>query len=101
MSLPVIIRPLAEGDLREAQAWYEEKQPGLGAAFRASVGATLQIISASPRIFPVVHERAIRRASVKRFPYILYFVLQPERILLVACLHARRGPRALLDRLES
>jgi hypothetical protein len=42
VSLPVIIRPLAEGDLRKAQAWYEEKQPGLGAAFRVSVGAALQ-----------------------------------------------------------
>lgn len=45
--------------------------------------------------------REVRRASVKRFPYILYFVVQPQQVILVACLHARRGPRALLDRLEA
>jgi plasmid stabilization system protein ParE len=100
VSLPVIIRPLAEFDLREAQRWYEGQQPGLGARFRASVDAALQVISGSPRIFPVVHE-GIRRASVKRFPYVLYFLLQEHRIVLVACLHVRRGPRILAARLKA
>jgi plasmid stabilization system protein ParE len=97
--LPVIIRPLAERDLREAQGWYEEKQPGLGARFRASIGAALELISNSPRIFPVVYE-GVRRASVQRFPYLLYYVVQPNQVVVVACFHARRGPRALLDRLR-
>lgn len=100
MSLPVIIRPLAELDLREAQVWYDQKQPGLGARFRSAVDSALERISYSPKMFPATY-KGVRRASVQRFPYMLYFAVQTERVLLLACFHARRGPDALQGRLRS
>ncbi|HSK80073.1 MAG TPA: type II toxin-antitoxin system RelE/ParE family toxin [Thermoanaerobaculia bacterium] len=97
MILPVTVRPLAERDLREAQLWYEEKRPGLGAEFRSCIDECLRTIARSPLLFPVTH-RNVRRAGVKRFPYLVYFVLQPERVLIIACFHTRRDPRLVLRR---
>jgi hypothetical protein len=33
MTWEVLLRPRAEADLKEARAWYEERQPGLGEQF--------------------------------------------------------------------
>lgn len=98
MSLPVIVRSLAERDLLEAQRWYDQRQAGLGGEFRASVDEILLLLSGSPRIFPVYH-REIRQASLRRFPYLLYYAVQPERIVVLGCFHARRDPRVVLRRI--
>jgi len=39
MSLPVIVRPEACAELREAREWYEVQRPGLGEKFEAAVRA--------------------------------------------------------------
>lgn len=40
MMVDVIVRPLAEADVREAAFWYEGKREGLGAEFTLEVGLT-------------------------------------------------------------
>ena len=100
MSLPVIVRPLAERDLLEAQSWYERKNPGLGTRFRSSVGDVLQLLADSPLIFPAVL-REVRRAAVQHFPYVLYYLVRRDRILVIGCFHARRDPRIALRRIDS
>lgn len=99
MSLPVIVRPLAERDLLQAQRWYERKNPGLGTRFRSSVGDVLQLLADSPRIFPSVLQD-VRRAAVQHFPYVLYYVVRQGRILVIGCFHARRDPRIVLRRIS-
>ncbi|MGH8525509.1 MAG: type II toxin-antitoxin system RelE/ParE family toxin [Gammaproteobacteria bacterium] len=71
MSLPVVVRPLAEQDLFEA--WYDDKSNGLGTEFRAAVDALLQRISESPLISPLVYGK-LRRAVMHRFPYLVYYL---------------------------
>lgn len=39
MKYPVVIRPEAEGDLRDAFSWYEDKRTGLGHDFLLQVDA--------------------------------------------------------------
>ena len=92
MSVPVIVRPLAEQDLFEAQTWYEEQRPGLGSEFRAAVDALLQRIGNAPEMYPLVYKQ-LRRAVMRRFPYLVYYSADREQVLVVGCLHARRHPR--------
>ena len=41
MSLPIILRPQAEADLKDARDWYATQSPGLEIAFAESVDHVL------------------------------------------------------------
>lgn len=92
MSHRLVVRPLAEEDLVEIQRWYEAQQVGLGGAFRQSVDELFQRLSESPLMYPVVY-RGLRRAVLRRFPYLVYFTVESEVVSIVACLHGKRHPR--------
>ena len=99
MTLPVIIRPEAELDLAAAQLWYEAERPGLGAEFRISVDHTIGLIGAHPRMFPVVLHGA-RRALLIRFPYGLFYMPEQKRVVVLACIHAKRDPEFISDTIK-
>lgn len=90
---PVIFTKAARAELVDAQDWYEEEAPGLGRQFRAEVDATSERISAHPRQFPIIYKK-LRRALLRRFPYALMFVIEPDETLtVIACFHGSRDPR--------
>jgi len=37
--------------------------------------------------------KALRRAGAKKFPYALFFLIETDALLVVACFHASRDPR--------
>jgi plasmid stabilization system protein ParE len=88
---PVVFTPAAAAEVTEAQA------PGLGARFRAELDATVGRLAATPEGFPVVL-RDVRRARLRRFPYGLFFRIQPDALVVLACFHARRDPRRWQER---
>lgn len=98
MNRSIIVRPMAEQDLLEAQTWYEEKRIGLGSEFRTAVDATFQRLSESSLLFPLVYQQ-LRRVVLRRFPYLIYFHADPRRVIIVACLHSRRHPRIVRARI--
>jgi len=49
-------------------------------------------IATDPLHFAVVKKNR-RRAGVHRFPYGLFFIKEPDRIVVVACFHGKRNPR--------
>ncbi len=92
VTFPVIFTPRARAELIDAQDWYENEVSGLGKRFRAAVGAVIELMSANPRQFPVVH-KSIRRALLRRFPYALMFVIEAdESLTVIACFHGSRDP---------
>ncbi len=92
MSLLLKVRPSAAADIEDAHRWYEDRQPGMGEEFLQSVSATLEAIEQQPKRFPVVH-RDVRRALLQRFPYGVFFRIARDRLVVVACFHAKRDPR--------
>jgi hypothetical protein len=52
-----------------------------------------------PRHFPVVY-RGVRRALTRRFPFAVFFVLEPERIIVLAIHRQSSDPRRWKDRLD-
>lgn len=89
---PVIFTRAASAELIEAQGWYENEVPGLGRRFRQAVDAVIGRMSASPRQFPVIYKN-VRRALLRRFPYALMYVIEPDDTLIViACFHGSRDP---------
>jgi len=85
--------------LTDAQDWYESEVDGLGRRFRAEIDAILERMSANPRQFPAVH-KGIRRALLRRFPYALMFVIEPDEALtVIACFHGSRDPMRWQERM--
>lgn len=91
MTRELLVRPDAEAEMAEAQAWYESRSPGLGADFLLSVDAALQAVARNPFRFPAVYKN-VRRALTKRFPYQIFFVAEEHKVLVLAVFHARRNP---------
>lgn len=65
---------------------------GLGERFLAAVGDAVALIAESPLQFAVLH-RETRRVLLRRFPYGVYYRMLDGRVLVVACIHARRDAR--------
>jgi plasmid stabilization system protein ParE len=91
MSLGLRLRPEAEADLREASEWYDGRRAGLGGEFLAEVERSLTLIQESPNLFAEVHKN-VRRALVKRFPYGVFYLAQPDGVIVLAVLHQARSP---------
>jgi plasmid stabilization system protein ParE len=89
---PLILRLEAEADIEEAFRWYEKQSHGLGAEFLRAVDACLALIARQPELYPEKYKHA-RQALLRRFPYSIYYVIQPNTVDVLACFHERRNPR--------
>ena|SRR5437667_4407157 len=93
----LLLEPEARADLAEAFVWYEEQRPGLGSEFFAEVARVLEHIERSPEGHAIVGGQT-RRALVHRFPYAVFYVLDPDVVAVTAVLHGRRDPRRWQER---
>lgn len=93
MTLPVKFTPTASADIVPAFDWYAGQRQELARRFLADLDGTIERISENPLIFPAVRA-GVRRASMRRFPYGLFFRVFAEDIQVIACLHTRRNPAA-------
>lgn len=82
---------IARTELIDAQNWYEAEAPGLGRRFREAIDAVIERMSAQPLHFPVAYKN-VRRALLRRFAYSLFFVIEDDSLLAIACFHASRDP---------
>ena len=89
---PIRFAEAARAELIEAHDWYEAEAPGLGHRFRAEIDSVVERMADNPRQFPMVF-KTLRRARAKKFPYALFFLVEPEALLVVACFHSSRDPR--------
>lgn len=85
----LVVRAAAAADIEDAHGWYERARPGLGEEFLDAVTTALNRIRDNPVLYPVVH-RDTRRALVPRFPYALFYRAESDRILVIACFHAKQ-----------
>ena len=87
-----VFRTAAAADVEEAHNWYEGQRRGLGEEFLAAVQAALEQVESNPQLYAVLY-RDTRRVLLRRFPYGLYYRVLDDRVIVVACFHAKRDPR--------
>ena len=97
MSCIIIIRPEAETDLGESFLWYQEQNPGLGLEFLRCVDVIFDTIKENPKIYRKVYKN-IRRALTRRFPYEIFYIVEGNKTIVLAVLHAKRDPELLKER---
>jgi plasmid stabilization system protein ParE len=87
----VVFTQAARLELIDAQDWYESEAAGLGRRFREAIDTLAKRMTTNPRQFPVVFKN-VRRALLRQFPYSLFFIVEDDTLLVIACFHASRDP---------
>jgi plasmid stabilization system protein ParE len=100
VTLPVVFRELASDDVRDVYSWYEARQAGLGSHIVSSLDLVVALIAEHPLSCPLVY-RGVRRVLLPGFPYALFYLPFADRIVVLACLHQSREPRAIRKRLRT
>jgi len=95
----LIIRPEAEDDLKEAFSWYEDKRKGLGYDFLLHVDAGIRFIVRNPEIHPATYQKT-RIHLIKRFPYKIIYLIEHQRLIILAVLHGKRSPQIIEKRIQ-
>jgi toxin ParE1/3/4 len=92
MNLPLIITPEAEEDLADAKTWYDRQRQGLADDFLLCVEEALDRIRRAPEGASEVYP-GVRRVVVRRFPYGVFYRVDPDQIAVIAVYHSRRDPK--------
>lgn len=95
----MLIEPDAQADIQAAFVFYEEKRPGLGERFRASVRAATLTIREYPVGLPEV-EPGVRGMLISGFPFKLYYLAEESPLRVIAVIHTSRNPGAWKERLR-
>lgn len=85
--------PAAQEDVREAASWYGERDAALGQQFVSALSDGIAQIVQFPESSPRVHGE-IRRLLLHRFPYCVFYLVEPSGPVVLGCFHARRDPKA-------
>jgi hypothetical protein len=78
---PVIFLPEAEEEMLEAASYYQSQADGLGNDY----------LSEAPDAWPIL-EHDLRRRLVRRFPFSVFYKIDPEEIVIIAVAHQRKKP---------
>lgn len=91
MTLAVAFRRAARGEFLAAAARYESQHPNLGAEFIEEIERGVAAAAEQPQMYAIVHKN-VRRVTVKRFPFSIYFQAESRRIVVLAVFHGSRDP---------
>ena len=84
--------------------WYEERRPGLALKFAADVGRALDVIGEAPftwALWPGVRRDVkVRRFLLSAFPFAVAYVVQRDRVVVLAVAHTRRRPDYWIKRIK-
>lgn len=84
--------PEAEIEFRESTLWYYTQQQGLELEFVRCIDECLERIKHTPTLYPKVYKK-LRRAVVKRFPYVVVYDFSGKEIIVFAVFHSKRDPK--------
>ena len=97
MTRRVYLRAEAEEEIGQAAEWYAERGLELASAFLDEVSVTIAVLQSTPEHYSVV-EASIRKAVLRRFPYVILFRATDEEVVVISCFRTRRDPREWRER---
>jgi len=95
MKRGLVLRRIAEQEFDDSIAYYENEREGLGREFRSVIEQQFQRIADHPEFFPQVRGEVRRAVILRRFPFVIHFMIEPERIVVLSVFHTSRHPDQL------
>ena len=90
-----VLRRVAEKEFDDSIAYYENERAGLGQEFRAAIEQYFQRIADNPEWFPKIRGEVRRAVVLRRFPFVIHFLIEAERIVILSVFHTSREPEQL------
>ena len=90
MNLPLDYRPEVRDEIDAAYLWHEQQRVGLGEEFLTVLRDQLDKIQDNPELYGVLY-RQVRACPLRRFPYVVYFRIQSDRIDIIAVQHGHQN----------
>lgn len=97
MKYKLTLRKEAEFDIEEQFEFFEEKRVGLGHDFLLCVEEALDKLQKNPLIYRKIYKE-LRRTSITRFPFRVFYLVQNQNIIVTAVLHAKKDPTSWKNR---
>lgn len=91
--LPVLFHPEVGADIKACRRWYRDIAPELALAFDASLAETVEHIARFPKMYAEV-ETGIRRVTLSRFPYQLFYHRAAAGVLVLGFYHSHADPQS-------
>ena len=88
---------LAREELREAKSYYNDLQKDLGEQLKLEALAAANSILHNPLAWQV-ELGEIRRFLLNRFPYKILYMIDGEKIVVIAFMHQHQAPDYWIDR---
>lgn len=98
MRFPLVLHPDIGEDIQDSYSYYEAKLSGLGDEFVKAVDDAFELIQQYPKMFPFI-DWGVRKMVMKRFPFIIAYLFEDNRILILNVLHTSRNPDTIASRL--
>ena len=95
MKRGIVLRRVAEQEFDESIGFYERQREGLGQEFRSVIEQYFHRIADNPEWFPKVRGEVRRAVIIRRFPFAIHFLIEPERIVIISVFHTSRNPEQL------
>jgi len=93
------IHAYARSDIKEVIQYYKQERPELSFDFLRELQSTIYLLRTHPKI-GAVREKNIRKFSLDRFSYDIFYSIENDRILIAGVLHQRRNPDLITLRLK-
>ena len=85
---------IVQSDLAYARSFYDSWKPGGGVEFLRKYFEAVEWIEWNPDLFPR-KLGVIQQVILKRSYFVVYFLQEPGRCIVIAVLDGRRDPRAI------
>jgi plasmid stabilization system protein ParE len=89
VTFQIIVSREGHGDIAEAITEYRAISPALSERFGAELERVYSYITEYPEMYPVIYKN-FRRALLHKFPYSVFYLIEPPTILIVGVVHQSR-----------
>jgi len=87
-----VYAPRALRDLEAIAEYLSERSPSGAANVMDAIKSSIDALTAFPKIGPTIDDAGHRRLSVLRFPYVIFYRLAEDEILILHIRHTSRRP---------
>lgn len=91
MAFELIFRKRAFSELDKAFKFYEKERIGLGSEFIEELDEYLDELETRPKSFRVIAKH-YRVAVMQRFPFVIFFFINKQTIVITNIFHTSRRP---------
>ena len=93
MPYSVRYKRAAAAEVEAVISWYARPEINQASSFVNDLERTESHLRAQPALYQQI-EGEIRRAVLRRFPYSLFYVIERDEVVVLACMHQHQKPRA-------